>query len=93
MHVVIAEHARSIVSAKRQVETSVRQYAVDCAKIFEHFETTGLQPLSARSGEVFRRLVDNPESYPAPAKNTSQREASGARSHDQHGNVRATHRC
>ena len=42
MHVVIAEHGGSVVAAKGQVETSVRQYAVDRAKVFEHFQAAGL---------------------------------------------------
>jgi hypothetical protein len=93
MHVVIAEHGGSVVAAKGQVETSVRQYAVNRAKVFEHFQTAGLQPLPPRSPEVFRRLVDNPPGRSAAGKNTSQREPGGACSHDQHGNLRATHRC
>jgi hypothetical protein len=63
VHVVIADHSRTIVTAKRQVKATIGKDFVDYAQIVEHFQASGLQTLTPRSGEVIRCLVDDPEKH------------------------------
>jgi hypothetical protein len=45
------------------VEATIGKDLVDYPQIVEHFQASGLQTLTPRSGEVFRSLVDDPETH------------------------------